>query len=204
MQPHYPGMGRGLARSLFALVWGASHYIRVCRTPESGLSQVVGNSVAGPPIGYLSGRHLGSPAVAPELRLSNWGRLLGHAEEVLHRVGTHTKVDEWKALIGCLSWHSMLCGDDAHTMSIQMVWVKCTTSAECKSIRIAESSIMDGWTGCCLTQCQVLVYKMFSEKWRKVPDGVLEGYCRGTVMVRSTCRVLSKGWKWSCVIDLDL
>jgi hypothetical protein len=28
-----------------------------------------------------------------------------------------------------------------------MVWVKCTTSAECKSIRIAESSVMDGWNG---------------------------------------------------------
>jgi hypothetical protein len=51
--------GTGLARSLFALVREASHYIRVCRTPESGLSQVVGNSVADSPIGYPSGRHLG-------------------------------------------------------------------------------------------------------------------------------------------------
>jgi hypothetical protein len=48
-----------------------------------------------------------------------------------YQVGTRTKVDEWKALIGCLSWHRMLCRDDAHTMSIRMVWVKCTTSAEC-------------------------------------------------------------------------
>jgi hypothetical protein len=40
-------------------VRGASHYIRVCRTLESRLSQVVGNSVAGPPIGYPFGRHLG-------------------------------------------------------------------------------------------------------------------------------------------------
>jgi hypothetical protein len=39
---HYPGMGRGLVRSLFTLVRGASHYIRVCRTPESGLSQEYG------------------------------------------------------------------------------------------------------------------------------------------------------------------
>jgi hypothetical protein len=35
--------------------------------------------------------------------------------------------------------------------------------------------------------------KMFSERWRKVPDGVLGGYCRGTVMVWSTCRVLLLG-----------
>ena len=27
------------------------------------------------------------------------------------------------------------------------MWGKCTTSAECKSIRIAESSVMDGWKG---------------------------------------------------------
>jgi hypothetical protein len=25
--------------------------------------------------------------------------------------------------------------------------------------------------------------KMFSEKWRKVPDGILGGYCHGMVMV---------------------
>jgi hypothetical protein len=39
----------------------------------------------------------------------------------------------------------LLCGEDAHTMSIRMLWVKCTTSAEYKSIRIAESLVMDGW-----------------------------------------------------------
>jgi hypothetical protein len=64
---------------------------------------------------------------------------------ILHRVGPCTKVDKRKAMIGCLSWHRMLSGDDAHTMSIRMVWVKCIASAECKSIRIAESSVMDGW-----------------------------------------------------------
>jgi hypothetical protein len=42
---------------------------------------------------------------------------------------------------------------------------------------------------------------VFLEKWRKVPDGVLGGYCRGTVKVRSTRWVLPKEWKWSCVID---
>jgi hypothetical protein len=43
----YPGMGRGLARSLFILVPESHNYIRVRDTPESGLSQVVGNSVEG-------------------------------------------------------------------------------------------------------------------------------------------------------------
>jgi hypothetical protein len=38
----------------------------------------------------------------------------------------------------------------------RMVWVKCTTSAECKPIRIAESSVMDGCKDHYIAQCQVL------------------------------------------------
>jgi hypothetical protein len=52
----YPGMGQGLARSLFILLRESHNYIRVRSTLESGLSQVVGNSVAGPLIGYPLGR----------------------------------------------------------------------------------------------------------------------------------------------------
>jgi hypothetical protein len=59
-----------------------------------------------------------------------------------------------------------------------MVWVKCTTSTECKSIRIAESSVMDGWDDRCLAQCRFCFQRLISEKWRKVP-------------VQSTWRVLS-------------
>jgi len=51
-------------------------------------------------------------------------------------------------MVGYLSWHMLLCGEVAHTMSSRMVWVKCTTSAECKTIRIAASAVMDGWIGC--------------------------------------------------------
>jgi hypothetical protein len=63
---------------------------------------------------------------------------------------------------------------------------------------------MDGWDDRYLAQCRFCFQRMFSEKWRKVPDGVLEGYCHGMVMVRSTCRVLPKEMRWSCVIDLEL
>jgi hypothetical protein len=106
---------------------------------------VVGNSVLGLPIGYPPGRHYGSPAVALELCSNMEVDCRGvPGRYISHRVGPCTKVDKRKALIGCLSWHRMLCRDDAHTMSIRMVQVKCTTSAECKSIRIAETSIMDG------------------------------------------------------------
>jgi hypothetical protein len=40
---------------------------------------------------------------------------------ILHRVDSRTKIDKQKALIGCLSWRMMLCGEDAHTMSIWMI-----------------------------------------------------------------------------------
>jgi hypothetical protein len=94
-------------------------------------------------------------------------------------------------MIGCSSWHKMLCGDDAHTMSIRMVWVKCTTSAEWNSIWIAESSVMDGWDDRRLAQCRFCFQKWISEKWRKCRTeysegtdvarawfGVPGGYCR--------------------------
>jgi hypothetical protein len=48
----------------------------------------------------------------------------------------------------------------------------------------------------------VLVLKMVFEKWRKVSDGVLGGYCHGMGKVQSTWRVLPRRWKWSCLIDL--
>jgi hypothetical protein len=95
---HITRYGTGSVWSLCALVRGASYYIRVCRTPESGLSQVVDNSVAGPPIGYPSGRHLGSPAVAPEWH-SEGGTAGACRGSKLHRVGTRTKVDRWRASI---------------------------------------------------------------------------------------------------------
>jgi hypothetical protein len=118
----YPGMGRGLARSLSILVWESHNYIRVCGTPESGLSQVVGNSVAGPLIGYPPRRNYGSPDVALELCSNMKVDCQGvSGRYILHRVDSRTKVDKPKALIGCLSWHMMLCGEDAQTMSIRMI-----------------------------------------------------------------------------------
>jgi hypothetical protein len=97
-------MGRGLARSSFILVRESHNYIRVRGTPESGLSQVVGNSVAGPPISYPPGRHYGSPDVALELRSNVEVDCQGvPGRYILHKVDSRTKVDKRKALIGCLS-----------------------------------------------------------------------------------------------------
>jgi hypothetical protein len=134
VQPHYPGVGWGLVWSLSVLVRGASYYIRVCRTPESGLSQVVGNSVAGPLIGYPSGRHSG-------FSCRGTGTTLDGGLWPIIRT-PHTCV--WRSVV-------------VSRWIYRMVWVKCTTSVECKPIRIAESSVMDGCGDHYIAQCQVLV-----------------------------------------------
>jgi hypothetical protein len=91
----YPSMGWSLARSLFILVRESHNYIRVRGTPESNLLQVVGNSVAGPPIGYLPGRHYGSPDVALELCSNVEVDCQGvPGRYILHRVDSRTKVDK--------------------------------------------------------------------------------------------------------------
>jgi hypothetical protein len=49
-----PWYGMGLSSKFVRFSAGS-----LCRTPESGLSQVVGNSIAGLPIGFPPGRYLG-------------------------------------------------------------------------------------------------------------------------------------------------
>jgi len=67
-----------------------------------------------------------------------------------------------------------------------MVWVKCATSAKCKSIRIAVSVVMDGWEGCCRAVL-VLISKRISEKqrlWKCFDHGMVEkekGFDHGMV-----------------------
>jgi hypothetical protein len=58
----------------------------------------MGNSKSGSFGIYPVGRHLGSPAVAPELH-SEGGTAGACRGGKLHRVGTRTKVDRWRALI---------------------------------------------------------------------------------------------------------
>jgi hypothetical protein len=83
-----------------------------------------------------------------------------------------------------------------------MVWVKCTTSAECKPIRIAESSVMDGCEDHYIAQCQVLVFiNCFLENWSFVLDGVLGGYDRGTGSGSEYSEGTADNLRWSCLID---
>lgn len=109
---------------------------------------------------------MGLLAVALELRSTEVDCQGMPGRYILHRVGPHTKVDRRKAMTGCLSWRCWIRREDAHTISSRMVWGKCTTSAECKSIRIAVSAVMDGWNGSYLEPMGVLITKCFGYgKW---------------------------------------
>jgi hypothetical protein len=62
---------------------------------------------------------------------------------------------------------------------------------------------MDGWLERSLhCPMSVLFYKRIFGKWRKVTDGVLRGYCHVMGKVQSTCRVLPRKRRWSCLNDL--
>jgi hypothetical protein len=80
-----------------------------------------------------------------------------------------------------------------------MVWIKCTTSAECKPIRIAESSVMDGCEDHYIAQCQVLFYKWFSRKIELCRTEYLEG----TAVTRVWFRVIGGYYRRLEVVMFD-
>jgi hypothetical protein len=107
----------------------------------------VGNSKSGSFGIYPAGRHLGSPAMAPELR-SKGGTAGMCRGGKLHRAGTRTKVGRWRASIDYLN-PTYLCMTVRGGIPVDLsdgvgkVYNLCRV----KSIRIAASSIMDGWNG---------------------------------------------------------
>ena len=54
------------------------------------------------------------------------------------------------------------------------MWVKCATSAECKSIRIAASAVMDGWKGPTGRLGKEVVLKRKVFMWNKEVPGRYE------------------------------
>jgi hypothetical protein len=68
-----------------------------------------------------------------------------------------------------------------------MLWVKCTTSAECKSIRIAEYSVMDGWDDRCLAQCRFWFSK---DVFGGNEEGCRTEYLEGTAVAQIRFGVL--------------
>ena len=69
-----------------------------------------------------------------------------HWEAKLMGRGAHTRVCKWKVMVDDprteLRWFRVI-PDGCN----QKLWYKCTTSAECKPIRIAASTVKDGWKG---------------------------------------------------------
>ena len=64
---------------------------------------------------------------------------------------------------------------------LQMLWQKCATSAECKTIRIAMSAVMDGWDGMILSSEGFWFIKVFSKRfWERKPVGLVGVYLAGT------------------------
>jgi hypothetical protein len=49
----------------------------------------------------------------------------------------------------------------------RILWVKCTTSTGCKSIRIAATAVMDSWDGRCLALMSFVLSKVLKKEMRK-------------------------------------
>jgi hypothetical protein len=137
VRPGTPFPGHSGLRPSFALSsssiggWGTSRRALI----ENGLPGV------GP---YLGWWHSGGTSgwELCTLRTASWTPVLRGTS--LGGI-VYAKAGRWNIMVGYLSWHMTVCGEVAHTMSSRMVWVKCTTSAECKTIRIAASAVMDSW-----------------------------------------------------------
>jgi hypothetical protein len=91
------------------------------------------------------------------------------------------RASRWKTTTGFMSWHMLVCRDDAHTIGIQILWGKCTTYIECKTVRISTSVVMDGWYGLSLSMSGFWfiksVLQIFLERLRV---GMVEVYLGGT------------------------
>ena len=70
-----------------------------------------------------------------------------HWEAKLMERGACTRVCKWKVMVGSPHTECDKSGPVNPDGLLQMLWHKCTTSAECRSIRIAASTVMDGWKG---------------------------------------------------------
>ena len=62
-----------------------------------------------------------------------------------HRGGACTRVCNWKVSVDYP--HTKYDYSGCPWRMYRMLWWKCTPSAECKTIRVAASAVMDGWDG---------------------------------------------------------
>ena len=70
-----------------------------------------------------------------------------HWEAKLMGRGAYTRICKWKVVVGSPHTECDKSGPVNPDGLLQMLWHKCTTSAECRTIRIAASTVTDGWKG---------------------------------------------------------
>ena len=70
-----------------------------------------------------------------------------HWEAKLMGRGAYTRVCKWKVMVGSPHTECDKSGPVNPDGLLQMLWQKCATSAECKTIRIVVFTVMDGWKG---------------------------------------------------------
>jgi hypothetical protein len=70
-----------------------------------------------------------------------------HWEAKLMGRGAYTRVCKWKVMVGSPHTECDKSGPVNPDGLLQMLWQKCATSAECRTIRIAVSTVTDDWKG---------------------------------------------------------
>ena len=70
-----------------------------------------------------------------------------HWEAKLMGRGAYTRICKWKVMVGSPHTECDKSGLVNPDGLLQMLWHKCTTPAECRTIRIAVSTVTDDWKG---------------------------------------------------------
>jgi hypothetical protein len=87
-----------------------------------------------------------------------------HWEAKLMGRGTYTRKCKWKVLVDDPRTELRLFRVTPDGWN-QKLWHKCTTSAECKPIRIAASTVKDGWKGHTIS-----AIRPFTKLWHMICD----------------------------------
>ena len=113
---------QGLTRSLFALVWDASQLYKGCKHPRNPDFRWFGQSFNGMLVGLPVRKTIWVPPWQWSHARNDDVSIHGlPGRYTLHRVGSYVKANKRKVMSGYLSWHMLLCRDDAHTIGIRIV-----------------------------------------------------------------------------------
>ena len=133
--PTIPDMGKGLTRNLCALVWVPS------KQASSGLCRGLPLQKKWCDMTWMRWIVRPKPCAVPRLTVCL------HWEAKLMGRGAYTRVCKWKVMVGSPHTECDKSGPVNPDGLLQILWHKCTTSAECRTIRIAVSTVTDDWKG---------------------------------------------------------